>query len=252
MGVYSEIGVIGGSGLYHLNPDANKELSSSYDIATPFAEEPISLFEEKLNECNVYFLPRHGAQHKVPPHKINYRANLWALKKAGVKKIVAVNAVGGVNEDFKPGALVIPDQLIDYTWGRDHSFFDGLNSLHDHIDFTYPYDAELRDVLRKEAAKLNLSIDGQVCFACTQGPRLETAAEVRKLKTDGCDIVGMTGMPEAALARELGIAYACIALVVNPAAGLSDELITIDKIKAVLDEGLQSVRELLSASLSQL
>ena len=252
MGVYSEIGIIGGSGFYHLNPDATTVFSNINDIVTPFAETPVSLIEEKFNERDVCFLPRHGSQHNIPPNKINYRANLWALQKAGVKKIIAVNTVGGIAANLKPGSLVIPDQLIDYTWGRAHSFFDGLSSLHDHVDFTYPYDAELRDVLVQEAAKLNLSIDEQACFACTQGPRLETAAEIQKLKADGCDIVGMTGMPEAALARELGIAYACVALVVNPAAGLSDELITIDKIKSVLDEGLQEVRALLSASLSQL
>lgn len=252
MGVYSEIGIIGGSGFYHLNSNVSVEHSSIKDVATPFAEESVSLIEEKFNDHDVYFLPRHGSHHNIPPHKINYRANLWALQKAGVKKIIAVNAVGGINTNLKPGSLVIPDQLIDYTWGRKHSFFDGLNSIHDHIDFTYPYDASLRDVLHKEAAKLKLSIDKQACFACTQGPRLETAAEIEKLKADGCDIVGMTGMPEAALARELDIAYACIALVVNPAAGLSDKLITIDKIKSVLDKGLQEVRGLLSASLSQL
>ena len=252
MSTYSAIGVIGGSGFYHLKPDSTSEQSAFIDLLTPFGEEPVRLIQDKLNGTDTYFLPRHGAQHKLPPHRINYRANLWALKEVGVKKIIAVNATGGISANLTPGTLVIPDQLIDYTWGREQSFFDGLNSLQDHIEFTYPYDGELRDILLNEAINLNLPIIKQACFACTQGPRFETAAEIQKFKGDGCDIVGMTGMPEASLARELGLAYACIALVVNPAAGLSDEVITIDKIKTVLDSGLQDVRLLLSASLGKL
>lgn len=247
-----DLAVIGGSGFYQLNPNNKIEEATYRDISTPFASEAIRLSHETLNSKSLYFIPRHGVQHNLPPHKINYRANFWALKDAGVKKIIAVNAVGGINSQMTAGALVIPDQLIDYTWGREHSFFDGLNSLHDHIDFTQPYDSELRHLLIKEAKNINLSVFNKACFACTQGPRLETAAEIAKLKSDGCDIVGMTGMPEAALARELGLAYACITLVVNPAAGLSDEDITIEKIKMVLNEGLQDVRELLAACVAKL
>ncbi|MDG2091054.1 MAG: S-methyl-5'-thioinosine phosphorylase [Gammaproteobacteria bacterium] len=252
MSTYSAIGVIGGSGFYHLKPDSTSEQSAFIDLHTPFDEEPVRLTQDELNGTEVYFLQRHGSEHKLPPHRINYRANLWALKEVGVKKIIAVNAVGGISANLTPSTLVIPDQLIDYTWGRDQSFFDGLNSLQDHIEFTYPYSSELRDILLNEAINQNLPIIKQACFACTQGPRLETAAEIQKIKGDGCDIVGMTGMPEASLARELGLAYACIALVVNPAAGLSDEVITIDKIKTILDSGLQDVRLLLSASLGKL
>ncbi len=250
-----DLAIIGGSGFYHLNPhraDKETQQTTYLDITTPFTNEPIRLCQEAVNTTNVYFIPRHGVEHTLPPHKINYRANLWALKEAGVQKIIAVNAVGGINPKMNPGSLVIPDQIIDYTWGREHSFFDGLNSLHDHIDFTYPYDAQLRDLLIEEAKEIELPVFGKGCFACTQGPRLETAAEIQKLKRDGCDIVGMTGMPEAALARELNIAYACITLVVNPAAGLSKETITIDKIKKVLSEGLQDVRKLLGACVVKL
>lgn len=250
-----DLAIIGGSGFYSLAPAnsaSNNEATKYLDISTPFAEEAIRLNQERLNTTSVYFIPRHGVDHNLPPHKINYRANIWALKEVGVQKIIAVNAVGGINSQMTAGSLVIPDQLIDYTWGRDHSFFDGLNSLHDHVDFTHPYDAQLRDLLFKEAEALNLSAFNKACFACTQGPRLETAAEIQKLKHDGCDVVGMTGMPEAALARELGISYACITLVVNPAAGLSDEKITIEKIKEVLNEGLQNVRKLLTACAEKL
>jgi len=253
MSVHSEIGIIGGSGFYHLNLDVTPDDSPDYlALPTPFSETVIRLSLEKLKGGHVYFLPRHGIQHTFPPHKINYRANLWALKEAGVKKIIAVNAVGGIGANLVPGSLVLPDQLIDYTWGREHSFFDGLNSLHDHVDFTSPYDDKLREVLISAATDLDMPIIKQACFACTQGPRLETAAEIQRLKRDGCDIVGMTGMPEAALARELNIAYASVALVVNPAAGLSHELITIEKIKSVLDAGLTDVRKLLSTSLFKL
>jgi 5'-methylthioinosine phosphorylase len=259
MSVYSDLAIdlaiIGGSGFYQLKPDTPDEKSehANYiDISTPFGKEAIRISQDLLNETSVFFLPRHGVQHNVPPHKINYRANLWALKEAGVKKIIAVNAVGAINSQMAPGCLVIPDQLIDYTWGREHSFFDGLNSLHDHIDFTYPYDSQLRELLISEAKELNISVFNQACFGCTQGPRLETAAEIQKLKRDGCDIVGMTGMPEAALSRELGIPYACISLVVNPAAGLSAEDITIEKIKKVLGEGLKDVRKLLAACVLKL
>lgn len=246
------IGIIGGSGFYHLDADNTLDESDYLDISTPFSEVPVRVGKNNLNEIDVYFIPRHGTEHNLPPHKINYRANLWALKEVGVKKIIAVNAVGAINPKLASASLVLPDQLIDYTWGREHSFFDGLHSLHNHVDFTYPYDAELRDILFREAVSIELPIQDHACFACTQGPRLETAAEIQKFRHDGCDIVGMTGMPEAALARELGIAYACIAVIVNPAAGLTEELISIDEIKAVLTSGLQDVRRLLSASLVKL
>ena len=252
MSFYSEIGIIGGSGFYHLNLDKISEYSNYLDISTPFAVETTRLFQEKLNDKAVYFLPRHGVQHSLPPHKINYRANLWAMREVGLKKIIAINTVGSISASLNPGSLVIPNQLIDYTWGREHSFFDGLNSLGDHIDFSFPYDSNLREILLNESAVLNFTISNHACFACTQGPRLETAAEIQKIKLDGCDVVGMTGMPEAALARELDIAYACIALVVNPAAGLSNEVIAIDKIKTILDTGLQDIRKLLSVSIIKL
>ncbi|MFL2840343.1 MAG: S-methyl-5'-thioinosine phosphorylase [Pseudohongiellaceae bacterium] len=252
MSFYSEIGIIGGSGFYDLNLDKISKHSDYLDISTPFATETTRLFQEKINGKAVYFLPRHGAQHSAPPHKINYRANLWALGEVGVKKIIAINTVGSISANLNPGSLVIPNQLIDYTWGREHSFFDGLNSLGDHIDFTFPYDTNLREILLNESTVLNFPIPNHACFACTQGPRLETAAEIQKLKLDGCDVVGMTGMPEAALARELDIAYACVALVVNLGAGLSNEVIAIDKIKTVLDAGLQDIRKLLSGSVIKL
>tara|TARA_R110000824_G_scaffold288508_3_gene476745 strand:- start:69375 stop:70133 length:759 start_codon:yes stop_codon:yes gene_type:complete len=248
----SDIGIIGGSGFYRLNTGLTDQQLSYQEIETPYAKQKVKLAQERLANRPVYFLPRHGEQHNLPPHKINYRSNLWALKEAGVTSIIAVNAVGGIKHGLSPGTIVIPDQLIDYTWGREHSFFDGLNSLHDHCDFTFPYDSRLREILLEAAATLKMPVSNGGCFACTQGPRLETAAEIQKLKRDACDIVGMTGMPEAVLARELGIAYVCIALVVNPAAGLSDELISLDAIKKVLSTGLDDIRSLISASLLEI
>ncbi len=247
----AKIAVIGGSGFYQLNPEKIID-SSVLDIQTPYSEDPVQVVFQNLNNIAVAFIPRHGLDHNIPPHKINYRANIWALKQVGVETILAVNAVGAINLSLLSGQIVIPDQLIDYTWGREHSYFDGLNSLHDHIDFTEPYDSNLRNILLKELTKHQSSVLESACFGCTQGPRLETAAEVRRLKNDGCDLVGMTGMPEASLARELGIAYACIALVVNPAAGLSEKEISLDSIKQVLESGLDSIRSLINEALSHI
>ena len=250
MAVQTEIGIIGGSGFYRLNAqDPPGKASAFLEIETPFAKDKVILCRESTSGKDVFFLPRHGEQHRLPPHKINYRANLWALKLAGVKTLFAVNAVGGIHAKLQPGSVVIPDQIIDYTWGRQHSFFDDLNSLYDHCDFTYPYSQHLRELLLAAAATLKLAVTENACFACTQGPRLETAAEIQRLKRDGNDIVGMTGMPEAALARELGIDYACIALVVNPAAGLSEAEISLAEIKKVLSTGLDDVRLLIAECL---
>ncbi|MDC0598893.1 S-methyl-5'-thioinosine phosphorylase [Gammaproteobacteria bacterium] len=250
MSIVPSTAIIGGSGLYGLSssdsPPAYKE------VKTPYSSKPIELALEKVDQEQVWFIPRHGKEHSIPPHLINYRANLWALKEANVKNIIAVNAVGGITAKMAPGQIVIPDQILDYTWGREHTYFDGLNSLHNHIDFTWPYDKSLNQIVTTAARHLNLSIINSGVYACTQGPRLETAAEIIKLHSDGADVVGMTGMPEAALARELGIAYTSLALVVNWGAGLSDEALSIAEIKKVLAEGLSDVRKIIFASLPEL
>ncbi len=243
------LGFIGGSGLYSLDPAASAEL---HEIGTPYAAEPVLLSLESTPAGAVWFLPRHGKDHDIAPHEINYRANLWALREAGVKRIVAVNAVGGITAAMQSGVLVLPDQIIDYSWGREHSFFAGNHAFDKHIDFTTPYSPLLSDVLLQVALRLGLSLQNGGVYACTQGPRLETAAEVRRLARDGCDIVGMTGMPEASLARELGLDYACLALVVNRAAGLDTATIEMDAIRRVMDSGIATVRRLLRAALPQL
>ena len=243
------LAIIGGSGLYRLDETSPAE---DHFIATPYAEAPVQLTFEHTPAGAAWFLPRHGRNHNVAPHLINYRANLWALREVGIDTIVAINAVGGIAERMKPGALVLPDQLIDYSWSREHTFFAGAHALDKHVDFTFPYDKDLGLLLQQSAHMLDLDIQLGGVYACTQGPRLETAAEIRRLKQEGCDVVGMTGMPEAGLARELGMRYACLALVVNMAAGLGAEAITHDDIAQQLRVGIAKVRAILLAALPQL
>ena len=243
------LAVIGGSGLYRLDEASTVERIS---VATPFAVDPVELALERTPSGAVWFLPRHGREHSVAPHLINYRANLRALHEVGVDTVIAVNAVGGIAERMQAGTMVLPHQLIDYSWGREHTYFTGPHALDKHVDFTWPYDRELGTVLQQSAHMLDVPLQAGAVYACTQGPRLETAAEIRKLQQDGCDIVGMTGMPEAGLARELGMRYACIALVVNRAAGVGADAITHDEIMRHLGEGVGKVRTLLLAALPQL
>ena len=249
------IGIIGGSGLQALaamNRFELRECDTSYGTAS------IGLGEFAGQE--IAFLTRHGAGHSIAPHAINYRANIRALADLGVNSVIAVNAVGGIRAEFLPGHLVIPDQLIDYTWGRESTYYDGKPSADltvseigvQHIDFSEPYDQALRTTLVEVLQRLEIPHGCDGVYACTQGPRFETAAEVRRLQRDGCDLVGMTGMPEAALARELNMAYASLCLVVNPAPGLQDESITLDAIMAVLSEGMVQVNAVLEASVKAL
>ena len=237
---------IGGTGLNQLD---QFELVQEHALDTPFGAPSAAVQEGRFAGHHIWFLPRHGTPHRLPPHKINYRANLWLLRELGVGQVVAVNAVGGVNTRLKPGALIVPDQIIDYTWGREHSYYDGLREGLEHIDFSQPYHRGARSQLLQAARDCKIAcVDGGT-YGATQGPRLETAAEVRRLQQDGCDIVGMTGMPEAALAAELGLSYAAICLVVNAAAGLQQEPITLAAMDAVLKQGIPSVGEILAGFL---
>jgi 5'-methylthioinosine phosphorylase len=238
------IGVIGGTGLSE--PKFLNDVQMQ-QVSTPYDQQGVQILTGTLHGKAVAFVPRHGRDHKVPPHRVNYRANLWALHAIGVTAVIGVNAVGGIHPETGPGKLAVPAQIIDYTWGREHTFFaDGLNAV-THIDFSHPYDAALRQLLI-DAAR-GRAIWPQGVYGCTQGPRLESAAEVQRLLRDGCDLVGMTGMPEAALARELGMAYACLALSVNWAAGLSEELITMDAIERVLRTGMSEVLDVLQKAI---
>ena len=245
----TEIAIIGGSGLTTLK---GLEITRREVARTPFGECSAPMVFGKLGNTEVLFLPRHGPRHTIPPHEVNYRANLWALKEAGIQKIIAVGAVGGITRDYQtPGTLSLPTQIIDYTYGREHTYFTSANKQVIHTDFTDPYCEELRSVLVKASGKAGMNaVDGGT-YGATQGPRFETAAEIRRMEQDGVDIVGMTGMPEASLAREIGLCYATVAMTVNPAAGKSKKEISIKEIEANLSTGMAKVRQLLEAALPE-
>ncbi len=240
----THLGIIGGSGLTAL---AGLRVLRRQMQQTPWGEPSGPLVVGEFAGREVIFLPRHGQPHAIPPHKINYRANIWALHEVGVRRVVAVNAVGGIAAQLGPGALVIPDQIIDYTWSRPHTYFESDLDRVIHIDFTAPYSAALRELLLVAAAQLKLAVHPSGTYGATQGPRLETAAEITRLERDGCHVVGMTGMPEAALARELNLDYACVCVVANHAAGKSAEPITMELIQANLDQGMARAQQLLQA-----
>jgi len=234
------LGIIGGSGLTQLSSLDNTRRQV---IRTPYGEPSGPLTCGRIGTTEVVFLARHGYGHTIPPHQVNYRANLWALKAQGVTDIVSVASVGGIRPDLGPGRIAVPDQIVDYTWGRECTFFENEEPV-THIDFTNPYSEPVRTRILKAAAAIKQPVfDGGV-YATTQGPRLETAAEINRLERDGADMVGMTGMPEAVLAREIGLQYAAIAVVVNHAAGRADSSqgIHIEKIDAVLRETMARVR----------
>ncbi len=239
----AKLAIIGGTGLTSLK---NLEITNRELVHTPYGEPSGPLTHGVICGHEVVFLARHGYGHTIPPHKVNYRANIWALKEeGGADRVIAVNAVGGIRADMQPGRLVFPDQIVDYTWSRVNTYFEeGLNHV-THIDFTYPYHEPLRKVLVSAAQALGLDpLDGGT-YAATQGPRLETTAEINRLERDGCDLVGMTGMPEAALARELELKYACVAVVANMAAGRGEGEITMKEIEHHLVNGMEQVRRLL-------
>jgi 5'-deoxy-5'-methylthioadenosine phosphorylase len=237
------VAIIGGSGLTNLK---NLLITRREVIRTPYGEPSAPMVFGQLGGQEAVFLPRHGAGHTIPPHEVNYRANIWAIKQTGVDKVIAVNAVGGISPDYlASGTLVIPDQVIDYTYGRAHTFFGSEHKKVTHVDFTYPYCEELRQTVIRVAAGAKMKLVGRGTYGATQGPRFESAAEIRRMERDGADIVGMTGMPEAGLARELELCYASISLVVNPAAGKARDAISIREIEKNLESGMASVRSLL-------
>lgn len=240
------VAIIGGSGLTKLK---NLEITRREVVRTPYGEPSGPVVYGRLGGQEVAFLPRHGPSHTIPPHQINYRANIWALKQAGVQRVIAVAAVGGIADGLQGGDLVFPDQIIDYTYGREHTFFGGEHKKVTHVDFTYPYCMELRAVFVKAALRSDIAAVERGTYGATQGPRFETAAEIRRLERDGCDVVGMTGMPEAALARELDLRYATIAVVANRAAGKDEKTISLREIEAYLEQGMAKVRRLLEQAI---
>lgn len=238
------LAIIGGSGLSRLS---SLDIQRREIIRTPYGEPSGPVIFGQLCNQPVMFLARHGHGHTIPPHVVNYRANLWALRQAGASAVLSVASVGGIRADLVPGTLVVPNQIIDYTWGRVSTFFDRPDEPVHHIDFTHPYDELLRARILSAAARAGEHmLDGAV-YAATQGPRLETAAEIVRLERDGADVVGMTGMPEAALARELNLPYAAINVVANYAAGRGDSAsgIAFAEIEGVLQDAMARVRSVL-------
>lgn len=238
------LAIIGGSGLTQL---ANLTLTRRLAMRTPYGEPSGSLTIGEIAGKEFVFLARHGYGHTIPPHQVNYRANIWALHEQGVKEIIGVASVGGIRADMQPGVLALPDQIIDYTHGRAATFYTLEDRGVQHVDFTWPYSRGLRTRCLQAAKQVGVQIiDGGV-YAATQGPRLETAAEINRLERDGAAMVGMTGMPEAILAREIGLSYAAITVVANHAAGRggSAEAISMPQIAAILDGGMVKVRSII-------
>ncbi len=240
------LAIIGGSGLYTMGEDFESVEQVPRDTA--YGDTSADIVQGTWRDLPLVFLPRHGPGHQIPPHRINYRANIWALKQFGVSKIIAVNAVGGITSDMPPLALALPDQLIDYSCGRANSFFDGDDGQVTHVEFGWPYSAGLRSILLEAGGQLGQALVASGTYGATNGPRFETVAEIARMRRDGCNMVGMTGMPEAALARELEIEYACLALVVNWAAGVEDKSIEIREVLTNLEQGIGKLRSLLFAA----
>lgn len=246
-----DLAIIGGTGLYRL---ADLQDVESHQPVTRYGAPSGPIRVGTLAGKRVAFLARHGEGHSVPPHRINYRANLAVLKAVGAQRLLALNTVGGITERFGPRVLGCPDQLIDYTWGRVSTLSEEPGSDVLHVDFGDPYTATLRSEILAAAAQAGVAVVDGGCYGATQGPRLETKAEIARMRRDGCDLVGMTGMPEAGLARELGLDYACLAIVANWAAGAGpdpDEQITLEEVLAHVEAASAGLGPLLSALIAR-
>lgn len=244
------LAIIGGTGLYQFPGFSNIEKRA---IHTPFGPTSGPVVLGRLHGVALAFLARHGEQHTLAPHRVNYRANIWALQQLGTQRVIGVNAVGGIRADMGPRVIVVPDQIIDYTHGRLSSFSDVEGAKVEHVDFTQPYSAGLRAALLNAAKRAHIvAVDGG-CYGATQGPRLETAAEIARMRHDGCDLVGMTGMPEAVLAREARMEYACLAVVANWAAGCGNQVaISLDEIFANLAAATAQIPPIIATLVEEL
>lgn len=241
------LGLIGGTGLDHWS-----EPLKTHALSGVYGEPSAPLAEYQVGAMRVFFLPRHGKNHTIPPHAVNYQANIDAFRQMQVEGIIAVNAVGGISSHHAPGTLTVPDQLIDYTWGRGHSFSMTAAESLQHVEFADPFTGRVRSALIKAAIAAKVNVTDGGCIGVSQGPRLETAAEVRRFKQDGCDMVGMTSMPEAGLAREAGLDYAGLCINANWAAGLGHEVVSMEAINAVLKIAMVKVRKVLFALFKEL
>jgi 5'-methylthioadenosine phosphorylase len=234
------IGVIGGSGLYEIEGVTIKEIKK---VFTPFGYPSDSYRIGEFSGKEIVFLPRHGSLHNIPPHKINYRANIWGFKELGAERVISLSAAGGISLGMKPGTIVIPDQVIDMTKGRDSTFYDGDKVIH--IDFTEPYCPELRSYVFRAGEKSGINLKKSGTYVCVNGPRLETKAEIKFFSGIGADIVGMTAMPEASLAREAEICFAGVTVVTNYAAGITKKRLRATEVIEVMKETAVRLKELL-------
>ncbi|NLK51609.1 MAG: S-methyl-5'-thioadenosine phosphorylase [Syntrophomonadaceae bacterium] len=241
------IAIIGGTGVY--DPAILSDLREE-KVKTPYGEVQVQLGKYEGQE--VAFVPRHGEKHSVPPHRINYRANIWSLQELGVQRAIATAAVGSLNSDMKPKDLVMIDQFLDFTRGREQSFYEGGEEGVFHLDVTFPYCRELRQALFQSAKRQGLNAHFHGTYVCTEGPRFETTAEIRMYRQLGGDVVGMTSVPEVVLARELGICYATIAMVTNYAAGISPNPLTHSEVVEVMAQNVTNLRKVIMGALKEL
>jgi 5'-methylthioadenosine phosphorylase len=241
------VGIIGGSGLYEIEGVVTKETRK---LSTPFGDPSGPYLIGEFSGRKIVFLPRHGSRHHIPPHRINYRANIWGFKSLGVERILSVGATGGISQGTAPGAIVIPDQIIDMTKQRDSTFYDREEVMH--IDFTEPFCPQVRDFLLKAGDSAGMELKKSATYVCTEGPRLETKAEIDFFSHIGGDVVGMTFMPEASLTREVEICYGGIAVVTNFAAGIKKQKLTAAEVIDVMNEAMAGLRRLLREVLSLL
>lgn len=236
--------IIGGTGVYdpHILSGVRDET-----VATPYGEVGLKVGTYQGRE--VAFLPRHGAQHSVPPHLINYRANIWALRRFGVERVIATTAVGGINPAMRPGDLVFCDQFLDFTRRREDTFFTGGEGGVVHTDFTEPYCLVLRDHLAGAAERLGFRHHTRGTYVCVEGPRFETPAEIRMYRLLGADVTGMTGVPEVVLAREAGLCYATVSMITNYAAGMTENPLTHEEVLEVMRNNMERLKQLVMATL---
>lgn len=241
------IAIIGGTGLTNM---PGLTIQRRQMVKTRFGAPSSPLIHGELNGTEVIFLARHGRRHTIPPHMINYRANLMALQEVGVGHVIALASVGGISDQCVNKSIVIPDQIIDYTHDRAHTFHGAKDMTFEHIDFTEPYSAAIREKLLKGCESANVNYVPNGVYGATQGPRLETAAEIRRMENDGCTIVGMTGMPEASLARELEMEYACCAMVVNRAPGKEPGGIDFSEVEKSLHDSVSYIQQVVADTLN--
>ena len=240
------IGIIGGSGFHEIEGFALREKK---DILTPYGAPSNSYLIGEFSGRDVVFFTRHGLQHNIPPHMINYRANIWGFKELGVNRIISLGATGGISHDMKPGAIIVLDQIIDMTKGRDITFYDGRGGVV-HIDFTEPYCPELRESILTAGNKSGVSLKKSGTYVCVNGPRLESKAEIIFFSRIGADVVGMTAMPEASLSREAALCYAGICVVTNYAAGITGKRLTTTEVIETMKETAGRLKDLLKETLT--